>query len=270
MNVTTNTVLHNLIFGCLLVFMIQWIFLGDLRSAIIVGVNIPFALFFSIIILVIRGEDANLLSVGAVDFGIIVNSAVILVENIFRVFQAQEREELLRRRTPIGRGRSAAYASDASLLNRIRLIYISVTQVDTAVLFSTAVTLAAFIPLFTMQGVEGQIFNPMARTYGYALVGALLATFTVTPVLVSYLIPEHVQETETIVVRAIRAVYTPILRLALRARKVFILLGFAFLGLSVFLASNLERSFCPRSKKAIFGFARLCRRRSHSKPECQS
>jgi hypothetical protein len=95
--VTTHTVLHNLIFGCLLVFLIQWIFLGDLRSAIIVGVNIPFALFFAIILLVIQGEDANLLSVGAVDFGIIVDSAVILVENIFRNFQSppNERRQLL-------------------------------------------------------------------------------------------------------------------------------------------------------------------------------
>src|SRR6266849_3408899 len=97
-SVTTRTVLHNLIFGCLLVFLVQWVFLGDLRSAIIVGVNIPFALFFSIIILVLRGEDANLLSIGAVDFGIIVDSAVILVENIFRNFQArpEERQQLLR------------------------------------------------------------------------------------------------------------------------------------------------------------------------------
>ena len=85
--ITTHTVLHNLIFGCLLVFLIQWIFLGNLRSAIIVGVNIPFALFFATILLVITGESANLLSVGAVDFGIIVDSAVILVENIFRNFQ---------------------------------------------------------------------------------------------------------------------------------------------------------------------------------------
>src|SRR3984885_6652239 len=84
--VTTHTVLENLIFGCLLVFIIQWVFLGDLRSAIIVGINIPFALFFSIILLVLQGEDANLLSVGAVDFGIIVDSAVIVVENIFRNF----------------------------------------------------------------------------------------------------------------------------------------------------------------------------------------
>ena len=94
-SVTTHTVLHNLIFGCLLVFVVQWIFLGDLRSAIIVGINIPFALFFSIIILVLLGEDANLL--WAVDFGIIVDSAVIMVENIFRNFQArpEERQGLL-------------------------------------------------------------------------------------------------------------------------------------------------------------------------------
>ena len=90
-SVTTHTVLHNLIFGCLLVFLIQWVFLGNLRSAIIVGVNIPFALFFAVIIMVLMGQDANLLSVGAVDFGIIVDSAVILVENIFRNFQKPQR-----------------------------------------------------------------------------------------------------------------------------------------------------------------------------------
>src|SRR5271155_2301586 len=98
---TTHTVLHNLIFGCLLVFLIQWIFLGNLRSATIVGLNIPFALFFATIILVIFRESANLLSVGAVDFGIIVDSAVILVENIFRNLQRdpEEREGLLQRLT---------------------------------------------------------------------------------------------------------------------------------------------------------------------------
>src|ERR1700741_1068351 len=97
--VTTHTVLHNLIFGCLLVFVIQWVFLGELRSAIIVSVNIPFALFFAIIILVLQGEDANLLSLGAVDFGIIVDSAVIMMENIYRNFQSspEHRQALLHR-----------------------------------------------------------------------------------------------------------------------------------------------------------------------------
>ena len=97
MQVTTHTVLHNLIFGCLLVFLIQWIFLGDLRSALIVAANIPFALLFASSCWCCSGENANLLSVGAVDFGIIVDSAVILVENIFRNFQCPkaERAQLL-------------------------------------------------------------------------------------------------------------------------------------------------------------------------------
>src|SRR5262249_3953106 len=186
--VTTHTVLHNLVFGCLLVFVIQWIFLGDLRSAIIVGVNIPFALAFSIIILVLNGEDANLLSIGAVDFGIIVDSAVILVENIFRNFQLpqQQKEDLLHSladgaygRDPTGTTQRAE--SGQTWTDRLRIIYISALQVDKAVFFSAAITVAAFVPLFTMQGVEGKIFNPMARTYGYALAGALIATFTITP-----------------------------------------------------------------------------------------
>ena len=196
--VTTSTVLHNLIFGCLLIFFIQWVFLGDLRSAIIVGANIPFALFFSIIILVLRGEDANLLSVGAVDFGIIVDAAVILVENIYRNFQArpEDRQALIRQLAEERWGadptRTPRSAGSPAWTDRLRLILISALQVDRAVFFSTAIIVAAFIPLFTMQGVEGQIFSPMARTYAYALVGALIATFTVTPCLASLLLPEHV------------------------------------------------------------------------------
>ena len=210
--VTTSTVLHNLIFGCLLIFFIQWVFLGDLRSAIIVGANIPFALFFSIIILVLRGEDANLLSVGAVDFGIIVDAAVILVENIYPQFsgKAGGTASAACAISPRGGGepippRSTAGRKCGRWTDRLRLILISALQVDKAVFFSTAIIVAAFIPLFTMQGVEGQIFSPMARTYGYALIGALLATFTVTPCLASLLLPEHVSEVETIVVRALRS-----------------------------------------------------------------
>lgn len=249
--VTTNTVLHNLIFGCLLIFAVQWFFLGDLRSAIIVGANVPFALFFSIIILVLRGEDANLLSVGAVDFGIIVDSAVILVENVYRNLQArpEEREKLLHELAekrwgddPTGSGVS----SDKPIwTDRLRLILISSLQVDRAVIFSTAIIVAAFIPLFTMQGVEGQIFGPMARTYAYALVGALVATFTVTPCLASILLPERVSEVETIVVRGLRRIYSPVLRWSLKRRKITVAIGLAFLGISGFLGSRLGSEFLP-------------------------
>jgi heavy metal efflux system protein len=245
--VTTHTVLHNLVFGCLLVFLIQWTFLGDLRSAIIVGINIPFALFFSIIILVLLGQDANLLSIGAVDFGIIIDSAVILVENIFRNFQGTEehRRQALSALATGRLGGDPTREAGSAWTDRLRLIYISALQVDKAVLFSTAVTVAAFVPLFTMEGVEGQIFNPMARTYGFALVGALIATFTITPVLASLLLPEHIRETETIVVRVLRSVYTPILRLALAARRVTVAVGAAFLVVTGVLMLWLGTEFLP-------------------------
>jgi cobalt-zinc-cadmium resistance protein CzcA len=238
-SVTTHTVLHNLIFGCLLVFFIQWIFLGDLRSAIIVGVNIPFALLFSVIILYIMGESANLLSVGAVDFGIIVDSCVILVENVFRNLQAPESDqgELLNKYWTPQPGQGWT--------DRLRLIFASAVQVNSAVLFSTAITVAAFVPLFTMQGVEGQIFSPMARTYGYALAGALIATFTITPVLASMLLPAHVRETETMVVRWLRTIYQPALHWALSRRSITVGVGVAFLAVAGLLAPRLGSEFLP-------------------------
>jgi heavy metal efflux system protein len=257
---TTHTVLHNLIFGCLLVFLIQWIFLGDLRSAIVVGVNIPFALFFAIMLLVMQGESANLLSVGAVDFGIIVDSAVILMENIFRNFQRpeEERQSLLARLSDGYFGPDPTHSLHSSPSHgqtwtaRLRLILISALQVDNAVLFSTLITVAGFVPLFTMQGVEGQIFGPMARTYGFALAGALLATFTVTPVLASYLLPKHVEETETFVVRLLHRVYTPTLRFALANRAVVVGIGVVFLVVVGFVSQRLGSEFLPQLEEGNF------------------
>jgi cobalt-zinc-cadmium resistance protein CzcA len=250
--VTTHTVLHNLIFGCLLVFLIQWIFLGDLRSAIIVGANIPFALFFAIIILVLRGEDANLLSLGAVDFGIIVDSAVIMMENIYRNFQStpEHRQTLLRHLSegywgPDPTSVTGHTTTSQRWSERLRIIFVSALQVDKAVFFTAAITVTAFVPLFTMQGVEGQIVGPMARTYGYALAGALLATFTVTPVLAALLLPKHIEEVETVIVRALRASYTPVLRWALGNLKIAVIVGAVFLALSVVAASRLGSEFLP-------------------------
>jgi len=252
--VTTHTVMHNLIFGCVLVFLIQWIFLGDLRSAVIVGVNIPFALFFSIILLVLQGEDANLLSLGAVDFGIIIDAAVILVENIFRNLQAPVHDQT----QMIEDLHEGTYGSDPTTeqrplwTTRLRLIFISAMQVDKAILFSTAITVAAFFPLFTMQGVEGQIFGPMARTYGYALAGALLATFTITPVLSSLLLPQTVKEVETVVVRALHRVYMPVLKFALDRRALVVGIGVAFVALAGILLPFLGSEFLPALEEGNF------------------
>jgi len=251
-DVTTHTVLHNLYFGMILVFLIQWIFLGDLRSALIVAVNIPFALLFAISVLVLQGEDANLLSVGAVDFGIIVDSAVILVENIFRNFQAPQskRNELLQLLAEGFWGPTSSSPTETSgsaelWTDRLRLIFLSSLQVDKAVFFTATITITAFLPLFTMTGVEGQIFGPMARTYAYALAGALLATFTVTPVLASIVLPQHVEDVETIIVRLIRSLYTPALRFSLSNTPIAIAGGAAFLVFTGLIATRLGSEFLP-------------------------
>ena len=191
--ITVQTVLHNLLFGVALIFLIQWVFLGDLRCALIVAATIPVALFLAVMITVMRGESANLLSVGAIDLGIIVDGTVIMVENIFRQIAHHSA------RLPADR--------PARLSDKLGWILTGAVEVDKAIFFSVIITIAAFLPLFTMQGVEGQIFGPMARTYAYALIGAVIATFTVTPVLASILLPAHVKEVETFVVRHIRTLY---------------------------------------------------------------
>ena len=251
-SVTTHTVLHNLVFGCLLIFLIQWIFLGDLRSAILVGLNIPFALLFAVILLVLRGESANLLSLGAVDFGIIVDSAVIFVETMFRNFQkpAEEQRGLFQRLAegawgPDPTGKPAEHTEARGWTDRLRLILISAMQINKAVLFSILIIVAAFVPLFTMQGVEGAIFGPMARTYAYALAGALIATFTVTPVLASFLLPKELKETETIIVRSLHRLYNPALRFSLRHRAIVVTIGVVFLAVAVFFGSRLGSEFLP-------------------------
>jgi heavy metal efflux system protein len=255
---TTHTVLHNLFFGCLLVFLVQWIFLGDLRSAIIVGINIPFALFFAILLLVMQGESANLLSVGAIDFGIIVDSAVILVENVFRNFQmrSEEKQGLLGQLSAGSFGLDPTMSMHSSpshgWTDRLRLVLISAMQVDKAVFFSALITVAGFVPLFTMQGVEGQIFGPMARTYGYALAGALIATFTITPVLASFLLPRHVKEAETLIVRLLHRLYDPTLRFALANRALLVGIGVVFLAAAAFLSMRLGSEFLPQLEEGNF------------------
>jgi len=238
--VTTGTVLHNVVFGIVLVFVIQWMFLGDLRSALIVSATIPFALFFSTMILVLRGDSANLLSVGAIDFGIIVDSTVIMVENIFRHLREGGRSVTSTDRT------EGMMPWRSHLAGKLRTILVSAIEVDRAIFFSTAITIAAFIPLFTMQGVEGQIFAPMAKTYGYALFGALLATFTISPVLSSFLLPEAVRERETLAVRHIRAAYTWALHRALRFRVVTLGLAVALLLVTGLALSRLGTEFLPK------------------------
>jgi heavy metal efflux system protein len=136
--------------------------------------------------------------------------------------------------------------------DRLRLILASALQVDNAIFFSALITVAAFVPLFTMVGAEGAIFGPMARTYGFALAGGLLATFTVTPVLTSFLLPEHVDEAETIFVRALRATYTPVLHWSLAHRKAMLAIGVGFLAVIGLLGTQLGSEFLPHLEEGNF------------------
>src|SRR6185369_10173640 len=142
--------------------------------------------------------------------------------------------------------RRAIADPEASLSDKLRRVLAAAVEVDRAIFFSVIITIAAFLPLFTMQGVEGQIFGPMARTYGYALIGAVISTFTVTPVLASLLLPEKVEEVETILVRNLRRVYQAILPLAVRHARIGALIAVAFLLVVGVLGLRLGTEFLPK------------------------
>jgi cobalt-zinc-cadmium resistance protein CzcA len=211
-DITTRTVLHNMIAGILLIFLVQWLFLGNLRSAVIVAATIPFALAFAITIMILRGESANLLSVGAIDFGLVVDATVIMVENIYRHL-AQRPEERFVRSAVMHRARPIM-----GLRGRYAVIGHSATEVNRSIFFSATIIIAGFIPLFTLSGIEGHIFGPMAKTYAYAIAGGLIATFTISPALSALLLPEQVSETQTVLSRFLHRVYRPALEFALDNR----------------------------------------------------
>jgi len=234
-DLTTHTVLHNMVVGILLIVLLQWIFLGDLRSALIVGATIPFALFFAVIILVLRGESANLLSVGAIDFGLIVDATVIMVEAIFR---------RLTQTTP---PTEYDHISPEILMGQKSHAILSASaDVSRSIFFAAAIIIAAFIPLFTLSGVEGHIFGPMARTYAYALAGGLLATFTVTPALSAIILPAYVEETHTRVVAFLHRIYMPVLRGAVDNRNLVLGGAVGLVIMTVALGRMLGLEFLPK------------------------
>jgi heavy metal efflux system protein len=245
-NITTRTVLHNMLFGIVLIFLVQWLFLGNLRSALIVSTTIPFALFFAIILLVVTGQSANLLSVGAIDFGLIVDATVIMVENIFRRL-SQPPDQRFARSTILHRtGHISPFRGSFAT------IFYSAVEVNQAIFFSAAIIIAGFVPLFTMSGVEGHIFGPMAKTYAYAIAGGLIATFTVSPALASILLPERVNEVDTFIVRWLHALYRPVLGFALKHRPLTLAGAAAMLGLAAIALPRLGLEFLPKLEEGNF------------------
>ena len=225
--ITTRTVTHTLIEGMVLVALILIAFLGELRAALIVSLTIPLSLLFTFILMVIRGDSANLISMGAIDFGIIVDASVVMVENIFR------------------------HLCDGSQRrNNVQRITVNAAcEVTTPIFFATAIIVIAFLPLFTMSGVEGKVFGPMALTYGFALTGALLLSLTFAPVMASLLLKpprEMTRDHDTVLVRGIRRVYSRLLRSVLRHPKWTVSLAMLVLAATLASLPLIGGEFMPK------------------------
>lgn len=220
---TVETVLDILISGMVLVFIILFVFLGHFRSALIVAMTVPMTLLFTFVSMVVVGESANLISLGAIDFGIIVDSTLIMVESIFSHLSRQRKHGVT---VPVHIMRAAK-------------------EVGRPIFFATTIIVIAFLPLFTMTGVPGKIFAPMSLTYGFALSGALLMAFTLAPALCSLLLSDSVQEGDTRIVRWLHRFYLSSLRWALGHQRA--VLGFAgcLLALALAVIPFLGGEFMP-------------------------
>lgn len=223
-HMTTETVTENLLTGIVLVITILFMFVNNIRTAIIVAINIPLALLFAFSMLYLRGKSANLLSIGAVDFGIIVDSSVVVVENIYRNLAAHTYPDL-----PI----------------KERILRF-VQEIDHALLYSVLIMVCAFVPLFAMTGPEGQLFGPMAQTYAFSLAGALVLALTLTPVLCMLLLRNFQGPVEdNWFVRSLKARYLRNLNLCLTFPKTTCALLALLIAGTACLIPQLGREFMP-------------------------
>ena len=222
---TLRTVFKNLTEGALLVLLVLYLFLGSLRSAGIVALIIPLSLLSTFVGLKLRGIPANLLSLGAMDFGIIVDGAVIVVENIFR--------RLSHHSGPRDRQSIAAVIQEATV------------QVGRPTLFSMLIIILAHIPIFTLQRHEGRIFAPMAYTVTSALIGSLLFSLTLVPLLCFYFLRKGLPEKENLLVRTCTRLYRPALVAALSHRRLVTAGAVAAMGASLALVPRLGTEFLP-------------------------
>ena len=220
---TVETVTDILISGMVLVFCILFVFLGHFRAALIVALTIPLSLLFTFSMMVFIGQSANLISLGAIDFGIIVDATLIMVESIF---------------FHLAHGKTHQLTVNQKIVRAAR-------QVGRPILYSTAIIVVAFIPLFTMTGVPGKIFAPMSITYGFALVGALLMAFTLAPVLCSFFLRGTIREDDTAIVRGVRRLYNGILEWALDHRAAVVGACFGILLLTLGVLRSIGGEFMP-------------------------
>ena len=220
---TTRTVERNLVRGMVLVLIVLGLMLFSIRTALIVAVTIPFALMFSFICLDWRHIPANLLSIGAIDFGIIVDGAVVMVENIFRELAKREGQQY----------------------NLVNVIRGAAHDVERPIFYAVAVIIAGYIPIYVLTGPSGRLFQPMADTMSFALLGSLLCALTLLPVLCAYFLRKNVHEPRLLAFEWLRRGYGRVLGLCLRFRLLTVLVSLMVFGASLLLIPFIGGEFMP-------------------------
>ena len=229
-NATISTVERNLVEGAILVVVVLLVLLGNVRAAIIVATAIPLSMLFAITGMVQTRVSGNLMSLGAVDFGLIVDGAVVIAENIVRL--------LAERQHHLGRLLTKE--------ERIHTILTASKQVGTPTVFGVTIITIVYIPILTLTGVEGKMFIPMAMTVIFALVGALLLALTLIPVLCSYFMTKKVSEEDNFIIRFAKRIYAPLLEFALRQRLLILGGAIAIFAVSMAVFGRLGAEFIPQ------------------------
>src|SRR3984885_6583677 len=221
--ITTDTVEGNLLRGMIFVLIVLMFFLVSVRAAVITALTIPLALLFAFIFLHLTGEAANLLSIGAIDFGIIIDGTIVMVENIYRELSLR--------------------SGQSYKLNEV--ILTAAKDVDRPIFYSVAVIIAGYLPIYALTGPAGKLFHPMADTMAFALLGALLLTLTLVPVLASYWFKKGVKEYRNFVYEWIKSFYGGMLGWCLRHAKTTMLLATLVFGATLLLVPAIGGEFMP-------------------------
>lgn len=227
----THTVMHNLLEGIILVTVIVFLFMADWRTTLIVAIVIPLALLFSFLMLHLKGMSANLLSIGAIDFGIIIDGAVVMVEGVFVVLDHKARS--------VG-------MQNFNRLAKMGLIKTTGIQMGQVIFFSKLIIISALLPIFSFEKVEGKMFSPLAWTLGFALLGALIFTLTLIPVLSHMLLNKNVEEKKTFVTRFITRIVEKAFAWTYAHKRLTLLIAMLSFILTIFSTRWLGTEFLPQ------------------------
>jgi cobalt-zinc-cadmium resistance protein CzcA len=218
-----DTVKKNLLEGALLVIAVLFAFLGNLRAGLIVAAAIPLSMLFAFNLMLRAGIAGSLMSLGAIDFGLIVDSSVITVENTVRRMSEDKTER-----------------------SKLEIVRDAAVEVRKPTLFGELIIMIVYVPILALEGLEGKLFRPMALTVIFALLGSMLVSMTLMPVLASFALPRRMEHRDGLLMRALKGCYRPVLRVALEHRILVVVLAVVLLGNAAFLSTRLGSEFVPK------------------------